>query len=124
MQPCSHPWYGLIDCENGTSGDSLCAMMVRARWMVTTVRGGGGASSADSLTDCQPSSHGYRASARKRLPGLNVAPPPFIPHEYTLQGRGCKAPGALSDRRRVARAVRCRAHRRIDMSGQEMRYDE
>jgi len=30
MHPCSHPWYGLIDCENGMSGESLRAMIVRA----------------------------------------------------------------------------------------------
>ena len=37
MQPCSHPWYGLIDWLNGMSGDALRAMMVRAGWIVTVV---------------------------------------------------------------------------------------
>lgn len=77
MQPCSQPWYGLIDCVNGTSGDALVAMIVRARWIVTVVRSGGGASSPASAAGCQPSSHASRASIRKRFAGLNVAPRPF-----------------------------------------------
>ena len=32
MQPCSQPWYGLIDCVNGMSGESLRLMIVRAGW--------------------------------------------------------------------------------------------
>ena len=40
MQPCSQPWYGLIDWLNGMSGDALCAMMVRAGWIVTVVLSG------------------------------------------------------------------------------------
>src|SRR6185437_8891525 len=76
MQPCSQPWYGLMDCENGMSGESLCAMIERARWIVTAVRSGAGCSSS---TGCvQPSSHASRRSSRKRFAGLNVAPRPLM----------------------------------------------
>jgi hypothetical protein len=67
----------LIDCVNGTSGESLCAMMLRARWTVTTVRMGAGGSSSGSPARGQPSSYGSRASARNRFAGLNVAPRPL-----------------------------------------------
>ena len=46
MQPCSQPWYGLIDCVNGMSGESLRLMIVRAGWIRTTVFSGGSASSS------------------------------------------------------------------------------
>src|SRR5512132_1406187 len=102
MQPCSQPWYGLIDWLNGTSGESLCAMIVRARWIVTIVfREGGVSSSAGPSAGCQPSSQRSRTSMRYRFAGLNVAPRPltgagggtvdgigahagWIPDEYTV----------------------------------------
>jgi len=55
MHPCSHPWYGLIDCENGMSGESLRAMIVRAGVMRTTVLSGGGVSAA-CRSSCHPPS--------------------------------------------------------------------
>ncbi len=49
MQPCSQPRYGLIDCSNAMSGESLRAMIVRAGSTWTSVRGGAGASSVEQL---------------------------------------------------------------------------
>src|SRR6476661_4074289 len=77
MQPCSQPWYGLIDCVNGISGESLRAMIVRAAWMVTIVLRGGSSSPSVSVPGCQRSSQASRESTRKRFAGLNVAPRPL-----------------------------------------------
>src|SRR6266513_3887228 len=78
MQPCSQPWYGLIDCVNGMSGESLRAMIVRAFWIDTVVLSGGGSSSLGVPSGgVQPSSTASRASRRKRLAGLKVAPRPL-----------------------------------------------
>jgi len=67
MQPCSQPWYGLIDCVNGMSGESLRAMIVRAGWIVTTVLGVCGASASASAVD-QPSSNASRCGPSAVLP--------------------------------------------------------
>src|SRR5437764_8610891 len=78
MQPCSQPWYGLIDCVNGMSGESFRAMIVRAFWIDTVVLSGGGSSSLGVPSGgVQPSSTASRASRRKRLAGLKVAPRPL-----------------------------------------------
>src|SRR6185295_38223 len=61
MQPCSHPLYGLIDCSKGMLGESLRAMIERARSSVTVVSGVSVCSSAG-----HPSSNGDRASVSKR----------------------------------------------------------
>ena len=80
MQPCSQPWYGLIDCVNGMSGESLRAMIVRAGWIVTVVRSWRAAGLVGVFgiggTAAQPSSYASRSSRRKRFCGLNVAPRP------------------------------------------------
>src|SRR6476659_5205290 len=60
------------------SGESLRAMIVRERCRVTVVFSGGGGSSSSPFCGAQPSSTASRASRRKRLPGLNVAPRPLI----------------------------------------------
>ena len=94
MQPCSQPWYGLIDWVNGMSGESLRLMMVRACWMRTVVFGGAAAVpsvAVSSTGGAQPSSTGSRVRSAKRLSGLNVAPRP-------LRGGGLAA-GRTSVRR-------------------------
>src|SRR5678816_1581265 len=79
MHPCSHPWYGFIDCENGMSGESLRAMIVRAGVIRTSVLSGGRGSSSSGSRPVvsQPSSTASRCSRRKRFAGLNVAPRPL-----------------------------------------------
>src|SRR6266496_2798738 len=78
MQPCSQPWYGLIDWLKPISGEVLRAMIVRAGWIVTVVLSGGSASSslASGASGAQPSSTAARSSRRYRLAGLKVAPRP------------------------------------------------
>src|SRR4029079_7250867 len=62
MQPCSQPRYGLMDCSKGTSGESLRAMIERARSSTTIV--------FTALPPCssgvQPSSNGERSAVSKR----------------------------------------------------------
>src|SRR5208283_1576370 len=100
MQPCSQPWYGLIDCVNGMSGESLRLMIVRAFWIEIVVLGGGAFSPAvSSSTRDQPSSTASRASRRKRLAGLKVAPRPF-----------CACGGAVDI---ATRSGKFRVHRNI-----------
>src|SRR5271170_795225 len=100
MQPCSQPWYGLIDCENGMSGESLRLMIVRAFWIDTVVLGGGASSPAASSSACdQPSSTASRASRLNRLAGLKVAPRPLC------GGGGAVGIGSRSGKLRVHRNI-------------------
>src|SRR5271154_4508834 len=89
MQPCSQPRYGLMDCENGTSGEALRAMIVRVGSIRISVSGrrSGGASS--------PAASGSGASATVttawyRDGRFESAPRPvirrFILYEYTAIG--------------------------------------
>src|SRR4051812_6718997 len=75
MQPCSHPRYGLIDCVNGTSGETLREMIVFARSIVTCVLSAGSSSSGGVF---QPSSIDSRATCSKRPSGLMAAPRPLL----------------------------------------------
>src|SRR2546426_4719617 len=101
MQPCSQPWYGLIDCVNGMSGESLRAMIVRDAWIITVVlSGGSGSSSATAFS--QPSSTASRPSLRNRFAGLNVAPLPLGgsgPLFTALSSRSSDQRGVERDRR-------------------------
>jgi hypothetical protein len=60
-QPCSQPRYGFTDLSNGTSGESLVAMIDWIVSSVTVVAGAGRGSSAPSSP--QPSSNAARANA-------------------------------------------------------------
>src|SRR5690349_22657216 len=70
--PCSHPTYGLIDCEKPSSGEYLCEMMLFARSIVMVV-----SSARDSCGVFQPSSTASRSVVSKRPSGLMPAPRPL-----------------------------------------------
>src|SRR6185369_3960328 len=74
MQPCSQPRYGLIDWPKGTSGESLRAMMERARSSVTVVLN----SSSTGSSPAQPSSNGERCSVSNRPCICESAPRSFV----------------------------------------------
>jgi hypothetical protein len=69
MQPCSQPWYGLIDASNGMSGERLRVMIVRAAGSSTIVRTWRDVSS--------PISDPARAPSRRR------------PRRASRRGSGC-----------------------------------
>ena len=63
--PCSHPRYGLTDCEKEMSGDLLRVMMLRATSSRTWVRGDTSANSSPA-SPCQPSSTASLTVTSKR----------------------------------------------------------
>src|SRR4029453_18936971 len=98
MQPCSQPWYGLIDWVNGMSGERLRVIAVRDTWIATVVRTWrDGSPIPGSGSWGRPSSIATRGASRNRLSGLNVAPRPRLG-----PGGGAGASGSVAIERLYA----------------------